>query len=264
MQATGVDAGILCMPVLLLFSRQHDSPRIPKSTCLRRSVLFAVLLFSSGDIELNPGPAADNSINIGCLNCRSAIGKIALLHDLIKDENLDLLLLSETWFTCDTPAAILNDRAPAGYSALNAVRPLLVNGPTRGGGLAVVFREPVVVRPHPLANNFHPSTFELQLLRVGLSSSSHVIINIYRPQWMSTVTAFVDELSEVIATLGADCSDNIIVCGDLNCPGVDSTHVDEELADAFDSFSSSCSRRAVIICSIYLRRSIQLQYPVFR
>jgi len=37
------------------------------------------------------------------------------------------------------------------------------------------------------------------------------------------------------------CSDNIIVCGDLNCPGVDSTHVDsthddDELAAAFDSF----------------------------
>jgi len=141
------------------------------------------------------------------------------------DENLDLLLLSETWFTSDTPVTILNDITPAGYSALNAVRSLVVNGPTRGGGLAAVFRESVVVRPHPLADNFHPSTFELQLLRVGLPSSTHVIINIYRPQWMSTVAAFVDELSDVIAALGAACSDNIIVCGDLNCPGVDSAHV---------------------------------------
>ena len=53
---------------------------------------------------------------------------------------------------------------------------------------------------------------------------------------MSTVAAFVDELSDVIAALGADCSNNIIVCGDLNCPGVDGTHVDNELAAAFDSF----------------------------
>ena len=53
---------------------------------------------------------------------------------------------------------------------------------------------------------------------------------------MSTVAAFVDELSDVIAAVGADCSDNIIVCGDLNCPGVDSTHVDDELAAALDSF----------------------------
>ena len=150
-----------------------------------------------------------------------------------------LLLLSETWYTSDTPTAVLNDIAPPGYAALNVPRPLVAGGPTRGGGVAAVYRESLVVRRHPLADDFNPVTFELQLLRVGLPPSSHVVVNIYRPQWMSTVSAFVNELADVIAALAAGSSDNIIVCGDLNCPGVDVLHPDDKLTDVFDSFGMS-------------------------
>jgi len=211
------------------------------------SVLIAVLLLSAGDVERNPGPESfstrsdplERSIKVGCFNCCSAARKTALLHDLIDDENLDLLLLSETWHTSDTPTAVLNDIAPSGYAALNVPRPLVAGGPTRGGGVAAVYRESLVVRRHPLADDFNPVTFELQLLRVGPPPSSHVVVNIYRPQWMSTVSAFVNELADVIAALAAGSSTNIIVCGDLNCPGVDVMLPDDKLTDVFDSFGMS-------------------------
>ena len=63
-------------------------------------------------------------------------GKIALIHDLINDSKFDVLFLSETWLTSDTPTSLLRDVAPPGYSALHVVRPTGPGLPARGGGLA--------------------------------------------------------------------------------------------------------------------------------
>jgi len=100
---------------------------------------------------------------------------------------------------------------------------------------AVVYRQTMVIRRHPLADKFRPTTFEMQLVRVGLPPLTHAVIHLYRPQWMSTVPEFIDDLSDVIASLGAECSDNIVLCGDLNCPGVDSEHLDAGLENALDA-----------------------------
>ena len=76
-----------------------------------RAVLLVSLLLLSGDVQLNPGAITNvntpNSINIGALNCFSASGKIALIHNVIADYDVDFLALSETWFTTDTPSSII-------------------------------------------------------------------------------------------------------------------------------------------------------------
>lgn len=132
---------------------------------------------------------------------------------------------------------VMDDVSPPGFAALHVPRPTTVDGPSRGGGLSIVHRESVVVRRHPLSDDIHPSTFELQLIRIGSPPSVvHAVFHIYRPQWMSSVPAFVDELADIIALFGASCTDSFIVCGDLNCPGADGTRVDELLAIALDSF----------------------------
>ena len=81
---------------------------------------FTALLLLLGGVETNPGPAAklrtksvltkDTMVSIGCLNCRSAANKTAVIHDLISDNNLDVLFLSETWFNSDTPTSMRHDR----------------------------------------------------------------------------------------------------------------------------------------------------------
>jgi hypothetical protein len=84
-------------------------------------------------------------------------GKIALIHNIIADHDVDFLALSETWFTTDTPMSIMNDIAPApGYLSLHVPRPLGSGGASRGGGLSVVYGDSVVVRCHPLADKFCP------------------------------------------------------------------------------------------------------------
>jgi len=187
-------------------------------------------------VENNPGPAA--ACVTGVLNCRSASHEIPVIHDLITDRNLDVLLLSETWFTSDTPQSILLDVAPVGYAALHVVRQTGSDKPKRGGGLAAEFRESNPVRVHHLASTLAPRTFELQLLRVGTGSgscTSFSIVRIYRPPWMSSVSNFLDKLADIIVMLTTDSCGDIIACGDLNCPGPDESSVDVELTECFES-----------------------------
>ena len=83
----------------------------------------------------------------------------------------------------------------------------------------------------------------MQLVRVGLPPLTHAVIHVYRPQWMSSVPEFIDEVTDIIASLGAECSDNIVLCGDANWLGVDSFHIDAGL-DALDmtQFVNSATR----------------------
>jgi hypothetical protein len=202
------------------------------------------LLLLAGDVELNPGPVTHVNtpdwINIGCLSCFSASDKVASIHNIIADYELDFLALGETWFATDTPVLIKDVIAPApGNSSLHVLRPMVSGGASRGGGLEVVFRDSVVVRRHPLADKFRPSTFELQLIRVGLPPSTvHAVFNIYRPQRIpkrpTSVAAFVDELGDILTSFAASCADNIVIIGDLKAPGVDGLHIDDELATLFE------------------------------
>ena len=161
-------------------SRMTDSPPFrPSSSPSRSATLVAALLLLAGDVTANPGPAAavrsSGSISdqltvrskIGILNCRSAINKAALIHDLISDRQLDALFLSETWFNVDTPSAILDDVAPPHYAVLHVPRPRVPDGPSRGGGLAVVYRQSTVIRRHPLADKYRPRRSRCSLFESG-------------------------------------------------------------------------------------------------
>jgi len=43
----------------------------------------------------------------------------------------------------------------------------------------------------------------------------------------------------MIVKSAAKCKDHVIICGDLNCPGTDSSHIGEHLSTVFDSISLS-------------------------
>ena len=155
----------------------------------------------------------------------------------------------------------MNDILPTDYAALHVPRSLSADpdpdGPSRGGGVSIVHRESVVVRRHRLADEFRPSTCELQVVRVSSSPSlAYTVFHIYRPPWMSTVPAFADDFADMIATFAAKCNDHIIICGDLNCPGTDSSHVDERLSTVFDSFGLS----ETTICWTFLCPVIRQRY----
>ena len=65
-----------------------------------------MLLIIAG-IEPNPGPAA---IKIGLLNARSTVNKGPLIQDIIINEQLDMLAVTETWIVSDDADTTKLDR----------------------------------------------------------------------------------------------------------------------------------------------------------
>jgi len=109
-------------------------------------------------------------------------------------------------------------------------------GPTTGGGLAIIYKNGISVRTHPINDLLHPSLFELQLVKVTSCAKSVTLVNIYRPPSRALCSAFFDELSDAIGAVVAGSSDPLLLCGDLNCPGTVSSAVDARLTDVFTTF----------------------------
>ena len=72
----------------------------------------------------HPAPVSAVSLHIGLLNVRSARHKIAQLHDLINDESLDILIVTETWIYESDPDVIKLGLAPSGYGIVHGHRVL--------------------------------------------------------------------------------------------------------------------------------------------
>jgi len=143
--------------------------------------VFVALLLLSGNVEPNPGPPlSNNAITLGCFNARSVQSKAALIHDLISDNNIDILALQETWLPPDVHPAIKCDIAPPGYVVQHVHRPSVAGRPSRGGGVAVVFRDHYKARPIDL--HLQPTAFELQSLVISSTTPPILLLNIYQPQ----------------------------------------------------------------------------------
>ena len=139
------------------------------------------------------------------------VNKAPLLHSLIADNDLSLLALTKTlWVKFDDPPVIKNDPAPPGYRIAHIHR----ENPdqTRGGGLAIIHWDSINVslRNHDFAH----TSFELQLVNIGLKSRDIVLANIYRPS-SSSKSVFFDEFGLLLTNLGTDAVDRLMICGDL-------------------------------------------------
>ena len=122
---------------------------------------------------------------------------------------------------------IKNDPAPPGYRITHVHR----ENPdqTRGGGLAIVYRDSINVSPRN-----HNTSFEFQLVNIGLKSRVIVLANIYRPP-SSSKSIFLEEFGSLLATLGTDAADRLMICGDFNLPGMSPDKIDDDLADLLNS-----------------------------
>ena len=80
------------------------------------------------------------SLSFASLNIRSAasitdaLNKPCTLQEFIIDHELEILSLTETWLTPDSPTNILNSLTPDNYSIIHNPR---LQG--KGGGIAVIF-----------------------------------------------------------------------------------------------------------------------------
>ena len=110
---------------------------------------------------------------------------------------IDLLALSETWITADGPSAIKLAIALTGYSELYVHREIVLRGPTKGDGFAIIHRDGLVVRNFNQPSQAKPSTFELLLVTVRTGSKFIVVANNYRPPNSTTpLRHCFDELTD--------------------------------------------------------------------
>jgi hypothetical protein len=172
-----------------------------------------MLLLAAGT-ESNPGP--QQQLNMGLINAWSIVNKTALIHDMIKDFNLGLLAVTETFVYDDSPDVHKKDAAPTGYSIIHQHRQRKSGtAPARGGGIAIIHRDDIRVK----ILKVDPAKFkscEILLVKITNVARELVLAVVYRPPG-SRITGFIDEISELLS--GGTLGDRFIICGDLNCPG---------------------------------------------
>jgi len=184
-----------------------------------------------GGVESNPGPGTGRSVAFGSLNARSAVKKGALIRDLIETHNLDILAVCETWFNSDDPNAIKLDMAPPGYLTKNLTNSI-PGRVGRCGGLALIHRDNLTVRPHSVIDSVLSTSFHYQ----AFYYKTFCIINTYR--WPdSNLTLFYNELSDLLSEILVSVdSDRLLICGDFNCSGTTQCTVADQLSTVLDSF----------------------------
>jgi Endonuclease-reverse transcriptase len=197
--------------------------------------LLSILLLLCGDTEQNPVPGHPNSSTFTLVVLTSVLP----LTKRVASMTL-YLIVNLTFWRCvklalnlTIPPAVKDSIVPDDYSDLHAHR-----NPSRahpsGGGLALIHRNSVVIRPHQLASALspHPS-FELQLMKMSSTTPSLTVATVYRPPQTSLVNFYV-ELADLL-TIIASQTDRLLVIGDFNCPGDGPTTIATELSETFES-----------------------------
>ena len=158
--------------------------------------------------------------------------KAALVHDIIASHNLDLLVLTETWFNSSLPRAVTDDVAPVGYAVAHTYRQ---SG--HGGGVSVIYRNPGV-RADVVEMKSSAGTTDRLVLKLITQRGRVNLAAVYRPPSSSPYGVsvgqfcgkFVDFLDELLLLPGLP-----VICGDFNCPGADSVCLDYQLSDVLES-----------------------------
>jgi len=155
---------------------------------------------------------------VGYVNAQSLGNKAELLCRSIIDEQLDILVISETWHEQSSSAVLRRVTLP-GYRCIDAARPIPRD--TRvdtvdfqnHGGLAFVYRSNVALRKRNL--DISVTTFEYLCSYMTMRDTHVILLGIYRPGSRAPSAAFFDELSTVFEQLTTyRCP--VIVCGDFN------------------------------------------------
>jgi len=136
----------------------------------------------------------------GLLNAQSArrqdkeADKPADIHDLILDQNLDLLVITETWFKDSRDQVAMGDMVPNGFKILQTSRK-----DRRGGGVALIHKD--CLRISQLTGLTY-SSFECSRGTLKHRHSDIDILLVYRPPDTSAVTFFAEfgELVEQCCT----------------------------------------------------------------
>lgn len=161
--------------------------------------------------QLFQSTSQDQYLQCGLLNAGSIFKRDSIAYDYMIDNQMDILLITETWINNDEHMAKIR------CSELNTreFRMDTSNREKRGGGVGIVYDSNIKVRKlkHDVLR-----TFQYAMWEVIKQNTTYNFICVYRPPSSSagqTINCFVDEFSEHVLDLIAT-HNNIILCGDFN------------------------------------------------
>ncbi|KAL7406155.1 hypothetical protein ABVT39_014107 [Epinephelus coioides] len=141
------------------------------------------------------------NIKMAVLNVRSLLNKSFIINDLILDNNLDSILLTETWLGTNAP--VLTEASPPNFNFLYFIR-----GGKRGGGTASVSK--TTMSSNEVSFSSYTS-FEHHAF--VFSSPPILCITVYRPPQYST--SFISDFSELLSIIHSNYN-RILITGDFN------------------------------------------------
>ena len=166
----------------------------------------SLLLALSGDISLNPGPGS-RSLNGCLLNVRSIRNKSASFLEFVKDNNADLIAITETWLRPEDTESFISSITPPGYKFPHVPRNI-----KKGGGVGFFIKEDLSYEQ--VSKNKYQA-FESISIQISSEGAKDVIFHVvYRPPNLSK-SQFLDEFGMFLEGAALSGYENILL-GDLN------------------------------------------------
>ena len=202
------------MLLLLLFKRNKFLTRriafYPNTTATFNPSFD--LLICCGDVHPMPGPRASlrqrtSNLSVMLLNARSLRNKLTDFQASIYSNDVDILVITETWLT---PAILEHEVLPSGYSVYRRDR----EEERRGGGILIAIKDniPSICRWDIETN------CELVVVEVNLTRANKFFIyGFHRPP--STNGEYLLELRQSLSNEELN-STPLFLCGDFNFPDI--------------------------------------------
>ena len=149
-----------------------------------------------------------NKLSCMYFNARSIVNKIDELELYIKEEDLDIIGITETWLTEEI---LTSEICPEGYTLYRKDRKDLVK--TRGGGVALFVKNDInITEREDINEQLFPESLWCEILSKGDKTLLGVC---YRPP--DSLTVNNEALYSIINKVGRE---NVVIMGDFNFPEI--------------------------------------------
>ena len=147
----------------------------------------------------------EKCINIGCINTQSLRNKTDLFKECVLEDNLDICMVTETWFREDDSVKRINSK-PMGYNLYDTIRQNKV-----GGGTALLVRNNIKV---DILRTGETTKFEFSEYKIKVCTVFFHILITYRPP-SSSFNEFLNQFWDFIEPI-INTPHRLIICGDFN------------------------------------------------
>ena len=135
--------------------------------------------------------------------------KLYFVIESLKEHNLDLLCITETWLL-PSDVAIIEAALPGHFSFLHVPR----STATRGGGVGLIYSG-ALSSIKVLAGHTEISSFEVMEVTFSLRLQTFRVAIVYRPGHPGTDRTFMDEFSMTLEGVLSGRG-RPLICGDFN------------------------------------------------